>query len=91
MQSFRRYTPEELERHFGERDYFRSMTSDQVTNILGYLQAKYKMNAQALETALLTGEDQRVVEQPDAAVYTHLQQSLEQQPQQDNQYYETQA
>ena len=60
-----------------------------MTNILGYLEAKYKLSADELADALLTADDQRVVEVSDAAVYTHLQKCLEEQPVQGNHYYET--
>jgi hypothetical protein len=68
----RRYNCEELERHFGEREYFRQMTSDQVSNILGYIQAKTKCDGELLKTALV-GSEQNTIELSDAEVYKRIQ------------------
>jgi hypothetical protein len=39
----RRYTSDELDKYFGDREFFRQMTADQVSNIINYLIAKHKL------------------------------------------------
>jgi hypothetical protein len=69
--NWRRYTREELDRYFGERYYFKEMSSPQAINILEYIGAKFGIEYADLSARLLATEDQ-TFEIADSEVYAIL-------------------